>query len=139
MLSKKKITTIALTVACVLSLGVITNASNHSTTLGTSNGSLVWKTSGTNNTEDVNPGSHTCHYNVTSFSFHGGIPSNTFPVGKDFTIHFANIGISKTYTHPDTSGKSKSYSIGDEQTVYAGVESTYKKGLTVYLDWNPNW
>jgi len=139
MLSKKKLTTIALAVTCVLSLGVITNANSHTTTLGTSNGSLVWKTSGTNNTEEVNPGSHTCHYNVTSFSFHGGLPSNTFPNGKYFKIHFANIGISKKYTTADTSEKSKSYSVTKEKTVYAGVESNYTKGVTVNLTWDPNW
>ena len=131
-----KVFLLVLVVSCVASYGFIVNASSHSTTLGTPDGSLVYKST---DSEQVNPGAHTCHYNVTSFSFHGGMPINTFPAGNSFTIRFANIGVSKTYTKKDTSSKSNSYSVSSKKTVYAGVESTYTHGLTVYLDWNPNW
>ncbi|MBP5654226.1 MAG: hypothetical protein J6X33_01805 [Clostridiales bacterium] len=136
MKNTKRVITVFAAVTCVavLSLGVC--ASSHTTTLGTSNGSLVYNTT---DSEVVNVGSHTCHYRVSSFRFHGGMPENTFPAGKSFTVRFANIGISKKYTSVDTNYKSKSYSVSSQKTVYAGVESNATQGVTVYSSWDPNW
>ncbi len=137
MLKVKNLLVLLLAVSCVFTITSGVLASDHTTTLGTTNGSLVYNS---NDTENVHIGSHTCHYRVSSFTFHGGLPANTFPSStKNFTVRFANIGISKKYTSVDTSYKSKSYSVSSNKTVYAGVETNHSSGITVFLSWNPNY
>lgn len=134
----KTIISLMITVVCIVTISFGVLATSHvSTPVGTTNGSLVYNS---NVSENVVAGSHTCHYRVSSFTFHGGLPANTFPdSSKNFTIRFANIGISKKYTSVDTSYKTKTYSISQWKTVYAGIESNASQGLTAYVSWDPNY
>ncbi len=130
----KKLAAYILTTTCLLGLSSVANASMHSVTLGTSNGGPTYS----GYTASPNNGAHTLCYRVTSFQFHGGMPSNSFPSGKNFTVLFSNIGVSKKYTTYDTTYKTKSYT-ADNTTIQAGVKSNYTKGVTVYLDWDENY
>lgn len=117
-----------------ISMGVLANS--HSGTLATSDGNLTYNSS---DTEVVYSGDHTCRYRVSSFRFHGGLPADIFPSGKNCILCIANIGVSKKYTTADKQYKTNNYHVTSPKTAYAGVKTNHSLGITIYAYWDPNY
>lgn len=130
----KRLISLAMCITMLLGYATLANASTHTCTTSTSNGSKV---ANMNEKENVNPGAHTCWIKLTGVSFYGGQPANTFPAYGSVTIYIENTGVNTTYTSLNKTPRTSTYSVSSQKTTYSAVSAS--SGVTVFYQWNPNW
>ena len=129
----KRMTLIILVFASLFICYSYAIATEYSSTVGTPDTSTNYGGTPVN----LPTGSHILHYKVYSFQFHGGLPSNVFPVGKNFKIRFKHTNVETYYTSVDTSYKRKNYTV-QINGIQPGVKTDYSNGITTFVRWDPD-
>lgn len=123
-------------IGVIATTALTSTATMHSNNnCSTANGSY---TTNSGVTELVHWGSHTSCMKLRSVSYYG-MPANTIPNNKSFTLSVANTNTSFTYSFVSTSYRTQSYSVSSDVTAYVGISNNSGSGCTAYYDWNPNY